>query len=295
MLHANSLRWQHERNFQQPLWTPTSGARSPASTSTTSPTTGTSGVRAGPNGTVRIAFDRPDVRNAFRPHTVDELYRVPSTMPAARPTSGTDPAHRQRPQPQGRRVGVLLRRRSGASAGAPATSTPARARRGRGAGATADECGTRRGSKAEGGRLHILEVQRLIRTMPKVVICRGQRLGGRRRAQRCTWSERPHPGLPRARPLQADRLPTWGPSTPATAAPTSPSRSARSTPREIFFLGQRLRSAERDGPHGRGQPRSPTTPTSRPPPSSGRGMINGKSPDRAADAQVRVQTSPTTA
>lgn len=23
---------------------------------------------------VRIAFDRPEVRNAFRPHTVDELY-----------------------------------------------------------------------------------------------------------------------------------------------------------------------------------------------------------------------------
>ena len=28
------------------------------------------------DGTVRVAFDRPDVRNAFRPHTVDELYRV---------------------------------------------------------------------------------------------------------------------------------------------------------------------------------------------------------------------------
>ncbi len=25
---------------------------------------------------VRVAFDRPEVRNAFRPHTVDELYRV---------------------------------------------------------------------------------------------------------------------------------------------------------------------------------------------------------------------------
>ena len=24
---------------------------------------------------VRIAFDRPEIRNAFRPHTVDELYR----------------------------------------------------------------------------------------------------------------------------------------------------------------------------------------------------------------------------
>ena len=30
--------------------------------------------RAVDQGTVRIAFDRPEVRNAFRPHTVDELY-----------------------------------------------------------------------------------------------------------------------------------------------------------------------------------------------------------------------------
>ena len=32
--------------------------------------------RAVDQGTVRIAFDRPEVRNAFRPGTVDELYRV---------------------------------------------------------------------------------------------------------------------------------------------------------------------------------------------------------------------------
>ena len=32
--------------------------------------------RSTEHGTVRIAFDRPDVRNAFRPHTVDELYRA---------------------------------------------------------------------------------------------------------------------------------------------------------------------------------------------------------------------------
>src|SRR6201990_107514 len=31
--------------------------------------------RAAEQGTVRIAFDRPEVRNAFRPHTVDELVR----------------------------------------------------------------------------------------------------------------------------------------------------------------------------------------------------------------------------
>ena len=32
--------------------------------------------RARAHGTVRIAFDRPDVLNAFRPHTVDELLRT---------------------------------------------------------------------------------------------------------------------------------------------------------------------------------------------------------------------------
>src|SRR5918912_94850 len=32
--------------------------------------------RAKAHGTVRIAFDRPDVLNAFRPHTVDELLRA---------------------------------------------------------------------------------------------------------------------------------------------------------------------------------------------------------------------------
>lgn len=35
---------------------------------------GSNGARQ--TGTVRIAFDRPEVRNAFRPHTVDELYRA---------------------------------------------------------------------------------------------------------------------------------------------------------------------------------------------------------------------------
>ena len=32
--------------------------------------------RAVDHGTVRVAFNRPEVRNAFRPHTVDELYRA---------------------------------------------------------------------------------------------------------------------------------------------------------------------------------------------------------------------------
>ena len=35
-----------------------------------------SGVDGPGRGTVRVAFDRPEVRNAFRPHTVDELLRT---------------------------------------------------------------------------------------------------------------------------------------------------------------------------------------------------------------------------
>ncbi len=58
---------------------------------------------------VRVAFDRPEVRNAFRPHTVDELYRA---LDHARmtPDVGVRPAHRQRTVSEGRRLGVLLRR-----------------------------------------------------------------------------------------------------------------------------------------------------------------------------------------
>jgi naphthoate synthase len=117
----------------------------------------------------RVAFNRPEVRNAFTPHTVDELYAV------------LDDARRDS------RIGVVLltgngpspkdggwafcsggdqriRGRDGyeyapeesadtAASGTPASDTPATANR-----ATST------------GRLHILEVQRLIRFMPKVVI-----------------------------------------------------------------------------------------------------------------------------
>jgi naphthoate synthase len=103
----------------------------------------------------RIAFDRPEVRNAFRPHTVDELYRA------------VDDA-RQNP-----RVGVVLLTGNGPSAkdgGWAFCSGGDQRIRGRGGyqyaeGETADTVDTARAS-----RLHILEVQRLIRFMPKVVI-----------------------------------------------------------------------------------------------------------------------------
>ncbi len=61
-------------------------------------------------GTVRVAFNRPEVRNAFRPHTVDELYRA---LDHARmtPSVGVVLLTGNGPSAEGRRLGVLLRRR----------------------------------------------------------------------------------------------------------------------------------------------------------------------------------------
>jgi naphthoate synthase len=97
----------------------------------------------------RVAFNRPEVRNAFRPQSVDELYRV------------LDDA-RQNP-----RIGVVLLTGNGPSpkdGGWAFCSGGDQRIRGRDGYQYAD--GT-----ASTGRLHILEVQRLIRFMPKVVIC----------------------------------------------------------------------------------------------------------------------------
>ncbi|HEX8495757.1 MAG TPA: 1,4-dihydroxy-2-naphthoyl-CoA synthase [Actinomycetales bacterium] len=110
-------------------------------------------------GTVRIAFDRPEVRNAFRPHTVDELYRA---LDHARMTPD---------------VGCVLLTGNGPSerdGGWAFCSGGDQRIRGRSGyqyadGETADTVDAARVAAA-GGRLHILEVQRLIRMMPKVVI-----------------------------------------------------------------------------------------------------------------------------
>lgn len=108
----------------------------------------------------RVAFDRPEVRNAFRPHTVDELF---------------DALERARVNP---RVGVVLLTGNGPSpkdGGWAFCSGGDQRIRGRDGyqyqaeGASEDE--TSAGvDRARAGRLHILEVQRLIRFMPKVVI-----------------------------------------------------------------------------------------------------------------------------
>ncbi len=104
---------------------------------------------------VRVAFDRPHVRNAFRPHTVDELYRA---LDHARTSSD---------------VGAVLLTGNGPSpkdGGWAFCSGGDQRIRGR-AGyqyAEGEEAGSV--DPAALGRLHILEVQRLIRFMPKVVI-----------------------------------------------------------------------------------------------------------------------------
>ncbi len=111
--------------------------------------------RAVDSGTVRIAFNRPEVRNAFRPSTVDELYRA---LDHARMTpdvgcvllTGNGPSPRDGGWAFCSGGDQRIRGRSGyqyASGESAETVDPARA-----------------------GRLHILECQRMIRFMPKIVI-----------------------------------------------------------------------------------------------------------------------------
>ena len=106
-------------------------------------------------GVVRIAFDRPEVRNAFRPQTVDELYRV---LDHARMTPD---------------VGCVLLTGNGPSpkdGGWAFCSGGDQRIRGRDGYRYAQGEGAETIDPARAGRLHILEVQRLIRMMPKVVI-----------------------------------------------------------------------------------------------------------------------------
>jgi naphthoate synthase len=119
--------------------------------------------RAVETGAVRIAFDRPEVRNAFRPHTVDELHRA---LDHARQTpdvgcvllTGNGPSPRDGGWAFCSGGDQRIRGRSGYQYTLPEAGT------GR-AGETAETV-----DAARAGRLHVLECQRLIRFMPKVVI-----------------------------------------------------------------------------------------------------------------------------
>jgi naphthoate synthase len=118
--------------------------------------------RAVEHGTVRIAFDRPDVLNAFRPHTVDELLRclehartsadvgcVILTGNGPSPKNGKWAFCTGGDQRIRGKAGYQYETDGHDDAGAPPNPI----------------------DKAKLARLHILECQRLIRFMPKVVIC----------------------------------------------------------------------------------------------------------------------------
>ena len=141
---------------------------------------------------VRVALNRPEVRNAFRPRTVDELYRIldharmsgdvgavviTGNGPSPRDggwafSSGGDQRIRGR---DGYRYEREDPAEPGGTAGAPAVGPHGAPGPAPGAPAAhdhdADVAAARaRIDAARAGRLHVLEVQRLIRTMPKVVI-----------------------------------------------------------------------------------------------------------------------------
>ncbi len=111
--------------------------------------------RAKEQGTVRIAINRPEVRNAFRPKTVDELYLA---LEHARVSSD---------------VGVVLLTGNGPSAkdgGWAFCSGGDQRIRGKDGYKYEGQDSSAKVDLARLGRLHILEVQRLIRFMPKIVV-----------------------------------------------------------------------------------------------------------------------------
>ena len=125
-------------------------------------------IDGAPKGTdlpvVRIAFDRPEIRNAFRPHTVDELYRC---LDHARMTSdvaaviltGNGPSPRDGGYSFCSGGDQRIRGKDGYHYEVEGSEASAQVEKRR-----------EQIDPARAGRLHILEVQRLIRTMPKVVI-----------------------------------------------------------------------------------------------------------------------------
>ena len=111
--------------------------------------------RAKGHGTVRIAFNRPEVRNAFRPQTVDELF---TALEHARVSAD---------------VGVVLITGNGPSpkdGGWAFCSGGDQRIRGKDGYKYEEKEAAGKMDLARMGRLHILEVQRLIRFMPKIVV-----------------------------------------------------------------------------------------------------------------------------
>jgi naphthoate synthase len=181
--------------------------------------------RAQNHGTVRIAFDRPEVLNAFRPPTVDELYQA------------LDHA-RQSPD-----VGCVLLTGNGPSEkhGKWAFSSGGDQRiRGKDGYQYEDEKGE--ADETRPGRLHILEVQRLIRFMPKVVIAvvPGWAVGGGHSLHvicDLTLASREHAKFKQTDPDVASFDGGFGSALLARQV-------GQKKAREIFFLGKTYSAAE---------------------------------------------------
>ena len=220
---------------------------------------------------MRIAFDRPEVRNAFRPHTVDELY---TALDHAR--MSTD-------------VGCVLLTGNGPSpkdGGWAFCSGGDQRIRGKDGYKYAEGDRRRhRSSRAAPGRLHILEVQRLIRFMPKVVICvvPGWAAGGGHSLHvvcDLTLASAEHA---RFKQTDADVASFDGGFGSAYLARQVGQKFAR----EIFFLGDEYSAddAHRMGMVNAVVPHAELEATAL---RVGRGDQR-QEPDRAADAEVRVQ------
>ncbi len=219
---------------------------------------------------VRIAFDRPDVRNAFRPHTVDELHRA---LDHARMSSD---------------VGAVLLTGNGPSAkdgGWAFCSGGDQRIRGRAGYQYADGETAETVDPAALGRLHILEVQRLIRFMPKVVIAlvSGWAAGGGHSLHVVCDLSLASAEQARFKQTDADVGSFDGGFGSAYLARQVGQKFAR----EIFFLGETYGAAGRV-PDGHGQPRRPARR-----PGDRRAGVGARDlqqePDRPADAEVRVQ------
>ncbi|WP_293805317.1 enoyl-CoA hydratase-related protein, partial [uncultured Actinomyces sp.] len=129
---------------------------------------------------VRIGIDRPELRNAFRPRTVDELYRAldharMSGDVGAVILTGNGPSPEDGGWAFSSGGDQRIRGRDGyryEREETPSSASSQEAETAPGSDPHDAEVAARRSriDAARAGRLHILEVQRLIRTMPKVVI-----------------------------------------------------------------------------------------------------------------------------
>jgi naphthoate synthase len=167
----------------------------------------------------RVAFNRPECRNAFRPATVDQLF------------AALDHARQQT------EIGCVLLTGNGPSArdgGWAFSSGGDQAARGRD--------GYRYADPTRSGRLHILEVQRLIRFMPKVVVAvvPGWAVGGGHSLHvvcDLTIASREH-----ARFLQTD--PDVASFDAGYGSALLARQIGQKRAREVFFLGKTYDAAE---------------------------------------------------